>query len=327
MARAARRRGEGASRLLLGLLLASAAGRPAAQATATAAATPAPAAAASASPAPAAAAAADEPAALPAAAGLPAVCSSVVPEVDGVDQSPTQPAQYGACTAAVGAAVAASSPWCKTAFKAFPSVPGALAKNCLKFGRVTPFRGPVRVAAGGLPWCVREEGPQAHARGQPRRGTQLAGRRPPPCRPFHPRPAARAPKILGSDAAHARACGAQVVGSDARAYVTVSSKYLTPKQGAASTEPGACAKCMCLRLSGADTAARPDASLETVVKFTGLTLAAQVGDRCAGDAGQGAGRLHNLGREQTTPPGLLPEHGAPPNHPPRQVRRLRRRPG
>jgi hypothetical protein len=30
------------------------------------------------------------------------------------------------------------------AFKAFPTVPGALARNCLKFGRLTPFKGPVR---------------------------------------------------------------------------------------------------------------------------------------------------------------------------------------
>jgi hypothetical protein len=84
------------------------------------------------------------------------------------------------------------------------------------------------------------------------------------------------------------------VGSDAHAFVAVSSKYLSPKQGVLSTDPGACAKCVCLRLSGADTGARPGASLEAAVKYSGLTLAARVGDRWG--AGGAAGAAVRWGR-------------------------------
>jgi hypothetical protein len=91
-------------RILLLALLAASLARPAPAQTAAAAAADAAALAAAGADAPVA------PAGV--ALGLPGVCSAVLPDAEGVDQSPTQPAQYGKCTAAVGASVMTTSPWC-----------------------------------------------------------------------------------------------------------------------------------------------------------------------------------------------------------------------
>jgi hypothetical protein len=96
-----------------------------------------------------AAAAADAPPAA-AAAKPAATCAADVPDVPGVDQSPSDPADYGRCTDALDSHVASSgSNWCAfgagraKAFGAWPAGPSPAAKRCLKFGRMTVYRGPL----------------------------------------------------------------------------------------------------------------------------------------------------------------------------------------
>jgi hypothetical protein len=68
-----------------------------------------------------------------------------VPNVAGVDQTPSDPANYGKCTSALESFVgAASSQWCKFAqLGLWPAPPSDKAKQCLKFGRATIYRGPI----------------------------------------------------------------------------------------------------------------------------------------------------------------------------------------
>ena len=68
-------------------------------------------------------------------------------------QSPSDPSSYGLCTSAVDARIAAGSNWCHSpGFNSWPSAPAGDAVACLKFGRMTVYRGPVRRAdaADGL---------------------------------------------------------------------------------------------------------------------------------------------------------------------------------
>jgi hypothetical protein len=68
---------------------------------------------------------------------------SRIPQVSGVDQSPTAPWNYGKCTNAVEA-VARPSHWCKfNRIGVWPQTPPARAQQCLKFGRATIYRGPI----------------------------------------------------------------------------------------------------------------------------------------------------------------------------------------
>jgi hypothetical protein len=101
-------------------------------------------------------------------------------------------------------------------------------------------------------------------------------RRPTPSPPQpHPPPT----QILGNDANHLGACGVPLVGDDAHALIAASTKYLSSKQGFWEPEPGACGRCACVRLHGADTGYNTGPNLENVRKYTGLTFAARVGDR------------------------------------------------
>lgn len=68
-----------------------------------------------------------------------------VPNVAGADQTPSDPAQYGKCTKALEPWVSpSSSHWCKFGqLGMWPDGPSARAKECLKFGRATIYRGPI----------------------------------------------------------------------------------------------------------------------------------------------------------------------------------------
>jgi len=101
--------------------------------------------------------------------------------------------------------------------------------------------------------------------------------------------------ILGKDANHQGACGAPLIGSDAHALVAVSTKYLSSKQGAWEPEPGACAKCMCVRVHGVDNVYNPAPNYDNVRKYSGLTFAAQVGDRCVWFQTRVGGRFARFG--------------------------------
>ncbi|KAI8469932.1 MAG: hypothetical protein J3K34DRAFT_521733 [Monoraphidium minutum] len=79
-----------------------------------------------------------------AASAAPGACTVPVPAVAGVDQSPTNPAEYGACTDAVEEKFHTTSNWCLApGFNSWPSGPAPMAQACAKFGRVTVYRGPV----------------------------------------------------------------------------------------------------------------------------------------------------------------------------------------
>jgi hypothetical protein len=88
-----------------------------------------------------------------------------VPWVSGVDQSPSDPRNYGKCTKALEPQVNAKfSHWCKfNTLGTWPTGPSARAKKCLKFGRATIYRVSKRVSrtarrhGGG---CAAPGGPQ-----------------------------------------------------------------------------------------------------------------------------------------------------------------------
>jgi hypothetical protein len=69
----------------------------------------------------------------------------IIPETPIVDQSPSNPSEYGKCTSALDDHVADSgSNWCKfNDLGYWPAGPSRLAKKCMKFGRMTVYRGPV----------------------------------------------------------------------------------------------------------------------------------------------------------------------------------------
>jgi hypothetical protein len=67
-----------------------------------------------------------------------------VPQVQGVDQSPTRPADWGKCTSALDSFVRPNSHWCKAGqLGVWPGPPTARAQQCLKFGRASIYRGPI----------------------------------------------------------------------------------------------------------------------------------------------------------------------------------------
>lgn len=71
-------------------------------------------------------------------------CSSWVPFAPGVDQGPSDPAQYGKCTSAVDQHIVGPSNWCQFGrLGQWPSGPTRKAQQCLKNGRMTVYRGPV----------------------------------------------------------------------------------------------------------------------------------------------------------------------------------------
>jgi hypothetical protein len=83
-------------------------------------------------------------AAAPAARAGNGRCPSV-PFVAGVDQSPSDPGAYGKCTGALeGQVNPSTSHWCKFGdLGMWPDGPNDKAKQCLKFGRMTIYRGPI----------------------------------------------------------------------------------------------------------------------------------------------------------------------------------------
>ncbi|KAI8462327.1 MAG: hypothetical protein J3K34DRAFT_194117 [Monoraphidium minutum] len=88
-------------------------------------------------------AAAAAPAARAAAAGG-GKCGQL-PFVSGVDQSPSDPNNYGKCTGALEKHIDNNfSHWCRFGqLGMWPDGPSAPAKKCLKFGRTTIYRGPI----------------------------------------------------------------------------------------------------------------------------------------------------------------------------------------
>lgn len=80
-----------------------------------------------------------------------------------------------------------------------------------------------------------------------------------------------------------------LVGSNTHALMAVSTKYLSSRQGGWEPSPGACGKCMCVRMHGCDEAYNPYPDRGNVLRHVGLTFAAVVGDRCAR---RRCGRLH-----------------------------------
>lgn len=86
-------------------------------------------------------------------------------------------------------------------------------------------------------------------------------------------------QILGNGNTYQGVCSTPLIGDDANAFVAVSTKYLTSAQGGSASDSGACGRCMCVRIHGADTSYNPAANQDNVRKYMGLTFAAQVGDR------------------------------------------------
>jgi hypothetical protein len=68
---------------------------------------------------------------------------SQVPQVSGVDQSPSDSSRWGLCTN-IESSFVSWSHWCKAGgINVWPSGPTDQAKKCLKYGRTTIYRGPI----------------------------------------------------------------------------------------------------------------------------------------------------------------------------------------
>jgi hypothetical protein len=83
--------------------------------------------------------------------------------------------------------------------------------------------------------------------------------------------------IYGSSPQHKAACNKWLTGDDSAAMVAVSTKYLKTYHGGWSTDKGACDKCMCVRLHGADDKYNRGLQREPASKHVGLTFLAKVG--------------------------------------------------
>ena len=74
---------------------------------------------------------------------------SQVPNVGGIDQSPTSPDMWGKCSNSLEGFVH-SSHWCKFGqIGTWPGPPTDKAKKCMKFGRTTIYRGPIYGSSPG----------------------------------------------------------------------------------------------------------------------------------------------------------------------------------
>lgn len=148
-----------------------------------------------------------------------------IPDVSGVDQSPSDPRMYGKCSSAIESFMVPQSHWCKFGdMGLWPSGPSNRAKQCMKFGRTTIYRGP----------------------------------------------------IYGSSPQHKAACNKILRGDDDAALVAVSTKYLKTWQGGWASDKGACNKCMCVRLHGADNKFNTGLQTKTAERQLGLTFLAKV---------------------------------------------------
>eukprot|EP00878_Enallax_costatus_P034058 GHUV01037667.1.p1 GENE.GHUV01037667.1~~GHUV01037667.1.p1 ORF type:complete len:197 (-),score=33.99 GHUV01037667.1:117-707(-) len=156
-----------------------------------------------------------------------------VPTVSDVDQSPTDPKMYGKCSSALEQFLVPSSHWCKFGdMGLWPNGPSNRAKQCMKFGRATNYRGP----------------------------------------------------IYGSSPQHKAACNRVLRGDDNAAMVAVSTKYLKTYQGGWASDTGACWKCMCVRLHGADNKFNSGLQTDHAQKQLGLTFLAKVSSSTAAAA-------------------------------------------
>jgi hypothetical protein len=169
-------------------------------------------------------------------AGLAAVAQadnskcSAIPNVKYADQTPSDPNMYGKCTNALEKWLIPQSHWCKFGdMGTWPDGPSTKAKQCMKFGRSTIFRGPIH----------------------------------------------------GSSKQHKAACNKILTGSDHRALIAVSTKYLKTYQGGWSQDTGSCGMCMCIRIHGADNKFNKGLQTEVAQKHLGLTFMGEVGDRCS----------------------------------------------
>lgn len=78
---------------------------------------------------------------------------------------------------------------------------------------------------------------------------------------------------------HLAHCNIPLVGTNAHAIIAVSSKYLKPGQGGWSKDKGACHKCMCVHVLGADISYNKGVQKWVVQKYKGLTFLGKVGDK------------------------------------------------
>lgn len=104
--------------------------------------------------------------------------------------------------------------------------------------------------------------------------------------------------IYGSSPQQFAACNKRLRGSDDYAMVALSTKYLKTYQGGWAGDKGACDKCMCVRMHGADTNYNKGVQRDVVGKHLGLTFAAQArsargppGACCPGVHGAAAGGM------------------------------------
>jgi hypothetical protein len=91
--------------------------------------------------------------------------------------------------------------------------------------------------------------------------------------------------IYGSSSAHKAACNRVLMGDDKHAMVAVSTKYLKTYQGGWTSDTGACNKCMCIRMHGADNAFNSGLQTDKVSKRVGLTFMGKVRTKEAGVLG------------------------------------------
>jgi hypothetical protein len=81
--------------------------------------------------------------ALAASAAAQSPCAEV-PTLSGVDQSATPPSEYGKCTSKTQTTYTSKSHWCAfNKMGSWPAAPSGKARQCLKFGRSTIYRGPI----------------------------------------------------------------------------------------------------------------------------------------------------------------------------------------
>jgi hypothetical protein len=72
-----------------------------------------------------------------------------------------------------------------------------------------------------------------------------------------------------------------LAGTNERALVAVSTKYLKTYQGGWAPNKGACGMCMCIRMHGGDAGSNPGLQKDAVNPRIGMSFMGQVGDRCA----------------------------------------------
>jgi hypothetical protein len=84
-------------------------------------------------------------------------CPVSIPRIPGIDQSPTNPADWGKCTSALEGSFGKYSHWCKFGrLGMYPTPPTEKARQCLKFGRASIYRGPIYGSSvGHLAACNR----------------------------------------------------------------------------------------------------------------------------------------------------------------------------